>query len=404
MNSFSLDSGRFELTTNSRVAETIDEKTMQNNAARGRQAEDEQARLQGVVERSALEWQLTFDAIASPVLLLDFAGRIVRLNRAARELTGDACGAVSGEAVCGIGAGEPWQKAAEMVRSARETGSAVSCRTTDEVSGKTWDITANRLLGFEVDDERIILVARDVTRSVELEDSLRRSEVMSIMGALVANVAHEVRNPLFAISSILDAFEARFQDRAEYERYTRVLREELGCLNELMEELLDYGKPPQQQLYRGSIGEAVAHAIRSCAPLAEHAEVDIVNNTGNELPPVMMCRRRLPKVFINLIKNAVQYSPPQSTIIVEAREVCAGGRAWIDCTVKDFGPGFQDEDLPRIFEPFYTKRRGGTGLGLSIAQRIMEEHGGQICAGNRPGGGAFMVARFPVATDNNRES
>jgi signal transduction histidine kinase len=242
------------------------------------------------------------------------------------------------------------------------------------------------------------LTTSDITRSVELEASLRRSEVMSIMGSLVANVAHEVRNPLFAISSVLDAFEARFQDQADYQHYTRVLREELGRLNDLMEELLDYGKPPQEQLYQGSIGDVVAHAIRSCTPFAESAEVKIINNMSDELPPVMMCRRRLPKVFSNLVKNAIQYSPPQSTITIEAQEVCAEGRVWIDCTIKDCGPGFRDEDLPRIFEPFYTKRRGGTGLGLSIAQRIMEEHRGRICAGNRPEGGAFMVTRFPVTT------
>lgn len=401
MNSVSLDSGRSKRTTDSRIVETINENTMQNNAARRKQVEDEQSRSQATTEKSALEWQMTFDAIESPVLILDLAGRVVRLNQAAKELSGNTRTEVSGKAVCHIGAGQPWQKAAEMVRSTRETGSTVSCQTTDEVSGKTWDITANIILGPEVGDERIILVARDVTRSVELEAALRYSEVMSIMGSLVANVAHEVRNPLFAISSVLDAFEARFQDQAdyaEYERYTRVLREELGRLNELMEELLDYGKPPQQQLYQGSIGEVVAHAIRSCTPFAEHAEVKIINNMSDELPPVMMCRRRLPKVFCNLIKNAIQYSPPQSTIIIEAQEVCTEGRVWIDCTIKDSGPGFRDEDLPRIFEPFYTKRRGGTGLGLSIAQRIMEEHRGRICAGNRSEGGAFMVTRFPVTT------
>lgn len=398
MNSVSLDSGRSESATGSRIIETIKEKTMQNNATRRKQVEDEQSRAQATTEKSALEWQMTFDAIDSPVLILDLTGRVVRLNQAAKELSENTRTEVSGEVGCFAGAGQPWQNAAEIVQSVRETGSAVSCQATDEISGKTWNLTANLILGPEVNDERIILVARDITRSVELEASLRRSEVMSIMGSLVANVAHEVRNPLFAISSVLDAFEARFQDQADYQRYTRVLREELDRLNDLMEELLDYGKPPQEQLYQGTIGDVVAHAIRSCTPFAESAEVKIINNISDELPPVMMCRRRLPKVFSNLVKNAIQYSPPQSAITIEAQEVCAEGRVWIDCTIKDCGPGFRDEDLPRIFEPFYTKRRGGTGLGLSIAQRIMEEHRGRICAGNRPEGGAFMVTRFPVTT------
>ena len=86
-------------------------------------------------------------------------------------------------------------------------------------------------------------IAQDISKRAELEASLRQSEMMSLLGSLVAGVAHEVRNPLFGISSILDAFETRFSDRTEYLRYTNVLRDEIGRLTVLMEELLEYGKP-----------------------------------------------------------------------------------------------------------------------------------------------------------------
>jgi signal transduction histidine kinase len=97
-----------------------------------------------------------------------------------------------------------------------------------------------------------------------------------------------------------------------------------------------------------------------------------------------------------LIENAIQHSPNEDTVRVEAYETREGNQLWLDCAVKDSGAGILEEDLTKIFEPFFSKRRGGTGLGLAIAKKIMEEHGGTLIAGNSPEGGACMIARFPI--------
>ena len=220
--------------------------------------------------------------------------------------------------------------------------------------------------------------------------------MMSLLGSLVAGVAHEVRNPLFGISSILDAFETRFSDRTEYLRYTDVLRDEVGRLTVLMEELLEYGKPFKGDFYKLSVDDVIAKSLRSCLPAAEVAQVSLVNNITDPLPKLMVDRRRLSKVFVNLIENAIQHSPSGATVRVETCEVHEAMQSWIDCSVKDCGPGILEEDRSKIFEPFFSKRRGGTGLGLAIAERIMGEHGGKLIAGNNPEGGACMTARFPV--------
>src|SRR5215510_7148409 len=107
----------------------------------------------------------------------------------------------------------------------------------------------------------------------------------------------------------------------------------------------------------------------------------------------MMDEKGLSLVFSNLIKNAIQHSPPGATVHVEAEEISLDNQLWVECRVKDSGPGFQTEDLPKVFDPFFTKRRGGTGLGLSIVQRIVQEHGGVIKAGSRREGGAEIVIR-----------
>jgi signal transduction histidine kinase len=232
---------------------------------------------------------------------------------------------------------------------------------------------------------------------VKLEAALRRSETMSAMGALVGGVAHEVRNPLFAISSMLDAMDARFKDREEYRRYTDVLREETNRLNKLMTELLQYGRPVEAELSPGLLPEVIAESVHGCSALAEQTKVKIVNDVRTNDACVMMDRTRLAQVFQNLLQNAIQHSPSGASVTIETCKIQDDEQEWIACAVKDAGSGFAKEDLSRIFEPFFTKRQGGTGLGLSIVQRIVEEHGGTIAARNGPAGGAIMEVRLPVA-------
>ncbi|MGI8738103.1 MAG: ATP-binding protein [Gammaproteobacteria bacterium] len=235
-----------------------------------------------------------------------------------------------------------------------------------------------------------------------LQIELRRSETMSAMGALVAGVAHEVGNPLFGISATLDAMRARFKNREDVQRYTGVLRDEVDRLSRLMSELLDYGKPPALYLTRGSIEDSISLALQACAPVAFQAGVEIVSRIETDLPELRLDKAS--QVVQNLLQNAIQHSPPDSTISIEVTAITESENTWISCVVADSGKGLAEDDIARLFEPFFTRRRGGTGLGLAIVRRIVEEHGGAISAANRPEGGALMTVRLPAALDEARDS
>lgn len=361
--------------------------------------DEKQQRLHASVQQSAMEWRQTFNAIDFPVLIVDLTGEIRRSNLAAEQIVGIGAEQIVGTTIDQFGANEPWKKAGELIEKIRDNGAPLHEEVKDEVTGKTWAITLYQINEFGSVGERAILIAQDMTKRAELEASLRQSEMMSLLGSLVAGVAHEVRNPLFGISSILDAFETRFRDRTEYLRYTNVLRDEVGRLTILMEELLEYGKPFRGELYLVSIEELIARSIRACLPAAEVAEVKLESEVEASLPKIKIDRRRLSKVFVNLIENAIQHSPSQSTVRIAARKLGDGNAEWVQCEISDSGSGILAEDLPKIFEPFFSKRRGGTGLGLAIAQRIMQEHGGKLIAGNNPEGGACMITRFPIPSE-----
>lgn len=372
-----------------------------NDVTERKLLDEKQQRLHASLQQSAMEWRQTFNAIDFPVLIVDLAGTIKRSNQAAEQIVGISAEQILGKFVGELGENHPWKKAVELIERIRENPAPLAEEVQDEGTGKTWAITLYHVNEFGSAGERAILIAQDITKRAELEASLRQSEMMSLLGSLVAGVAHEVRNPLFGISSILDAFETRFSDRTEYLRYTNVLRDEIGRLTILMEELLEYGKPFRGELYLVSMDEMVARSVRACMPAADVAQVTLESRVEDSLPKIRIDRRRLSKVFVNLIENAIQHSPQKSTVRIEALRISDGNHEWVECAIRDKGAGIQAEDVPKIFEPFFSKRRGGTGLGLAIAQRIMQEHGGKLIAGNNPDGGACMIARFPIPVEGD---
>ena len=372
-----------------------------NDVTERKLLDEKQQRLHASIQQSAAEWRQTFNAMEFPVLIVDLNGTIKRSNLAAEQIAGLAAEDLSGRKVGDLGDHQPWKKAAALIENVRDNPAPTSEEVKDDESGKTWAITLYHISDFGSVGERVILIAQDISKRVELEASLRQSEMMSLLGSLVAGVAHEVRNPLFGISSILDAFETRFSDRTEYLRYTNVLRDEIGRLTVLMEELLEYGKPFRGELFLVSLEEMITRSIRACMPAAEVARVTLEINVEDGLPKIRIDRRRLSKVFVNLIENAIQHSPASSVVRVEARRLLDGNHDWVECAIKDSGAGILEQDIPKIFEPFFSKRRGGTGLGLAIAQRIMQEHGGKLIAGNNADGGACMIARFPTPTEGD---
>ncbi|MFV2072429.1 MAG: ATP-binding protein [Thermoanaerobaculales bacterium] len=243
---------------------------------------------------------------------------------------------------------------------------------------------------------------RDVTRLIELQESLRRGEVLSAMGTLVAGVAHEVRNPLFAISATVDAISAIFMNTEGFDRldaYLKNLKREVDRLSKLMRELLNYSRPSIGEASRCRLASIVAEAITRCSARAADANVQIVTRMAEFDVEVEVEKERIVQAVENLLTNALSFSPVGGRVTVECATHTEDHQCWACCSVSDQGPGISPEDLPHIFEPFFTRRQGGTGLGLSLAQRIVSEHGGTIVAESGPNGAVFTV-QVPCIREN----
>lgn len=234
----------------------------------------------------------------------------------------------------------------------------------------------------------------------KLEASLRRSEVMSAMGGLVAGVAHEVRTPLFGISSVVDALEARLErsgQRALLGTHLDVLRGEVERLSRVMHDLIEFGRPVSGERVDAALADVVREAVAICRGQAERAGVTLHAELSDEPFVLAMRRERLLQVFRNVVENAIQHSPSGGTVRVALTRRDDATDPVVECVVSDTGDGIVPDDVPHLFDPFFSRRKGGTGLGLAIAQRIVEEHHGTMTARNGVVRGAEFTIRLPLA-------
>ena len=344
--------------------------------------------MQQLIERKGQEWSITFDAIELPIFITHPDGAIARVNRAARDLAGSTFTDVLGRNIA-LTDHEPWRTLADIVSAVRDSHTPCTAQIAD--GQRHWDVNASWTQSADA-DERIIVVMRNVTDLVQLQESVRRGEQLAALGELVAGVAHEVRNPIFGMGLTVDALQTMLPDTPEFNELAGVLRTWLDRLNRLMENLLEYGKSWSLELREGRLDEVMQGAADGWRQLAEQRSVSIDVAVDPNLV-LLLDAPRLTQAFENLVTNAVQHSRPEQRVSITARRTQDG---WIECCVRDEGAGFNAFDLPRVFQPFFTRRRGGTGLGLSIVQRIVDEHGGTIAAGNAETGGAVVTMRFPA--------
>ncbi len=359
--------------------------------------------------------QLFEENVAAQLVVDPASGAIVDANRAAADFYGYSREALCARAVTDL-AVLPDDDVLQTLEVAAELGAhayafphrhASGAMRLVEIHAGPLTMHGRRLVHMIVHDvtERVRAedAARDLhaervahQRTVELHAQLQRQETLSRVGALVAAVAHEVRNPLFAISSTLDAMRGRLGTSTEVAPHFAVLAAQVERLNVLMHDLLDYGKPAALQLEPSVAAEIVATALELTRAIAEQGEVRLTAHLGDALPALRADRRRLVQVLQNLVANAVQHSKKGQEVEVRVTTL-PGEPAGVEFLVLDRGPGFAAGEEARIFEPFYSRRSSGTGMGLALAHRLVHDHGGEITAANREGGGACLRVTIPAA-------
>lgn len=242
---------------------------------------------------------------------------------------------------------------------------------------------------------RTVLLLQDTTELVQLQRKMNNDAAFARLGAIVAAVAHDVRGPLASLTVNLDALAIEREGDPGLAAVLPALHRSITRINDLMKALLDYGRPTGEISRRAGLLDVARAAARNAAEMAREAGVTLELRGNEELQPRME-QRRIQQAIENLIQNAIQHSRPGGAVLVEVDFDESPGELWARCRVTDSGAGFRPEALPRVFEPFFSRRPGGTGLGLAIVQRVAEQHNGRARAENRAEGGALVTLEWPV--------
>lgn len=245
------------------------------------------------------------------------------------------------------------------------------------------------LAGFLVDRGQ---QEREKKRRLELE--LVEAERLASAGRTAAGIAHEVRTPLASVRGSVEILAEDYSADHPRRPFFDILVQETGRLQRVMDEFLDLNRPISIDALPTDLRPFIEECGAALRPLADSGGVMLRMETPGSCT-VSLDRERMRQVVTNLLRNAVQACAAGGTVHVAWQRRDDG----LVLTVEDDGPGIPPQDLGRIFEPFFTRRKEGVGLGLSLARQIVSAHGGSLEASNRPGGGARFTIRLPEKPD-----
>ena len=249
-----------------------------------------------------------------------------------------------------------------------------------------------------------LIILRDITREREQEVTALQDERLDAVKTLAASVAHEIGNPLNAISIHLQLLsrEMRGLDddrRARMEGFVETARSEVRRLDAIISQFLQALRHAKPNLEPGDIVKLIGETLDTLRPEIENRRIE-VKVTGLEgVPPVLIDAGQIKQVFYNLIKNAMEAMPDGGALSVDL----SADDAFLRLDFTDSGMGIAPESLGRIFEPYHTTKAKGTGLGLMIVQRIVQEHGGQIEVSSKEGSGTRFRIMLPLAQKRIRK-
>ena len=364
----------------------------------------------GVVESELRQLRLDTNeilaAIDTGLVTVDGTGRLVHMNTAAETLLDGPMKEWLGRPVLD-----------ELDRSAPGLGTLVRRTASTRSAVGRFDIrkrsgAGDRFLGVRTTVlERdgmpwVTAVVQDITEGKQIEDLIRRAERLQAVAELGASLAHEIKNPLASIRSAVEQLAADRLGEGDRRVLRRLVVTESERLSRLLSEFMEFSRVEMRRWSDVDMDSIAAAAVELVSRHPDRDETTCIKYARPTAPLLVTGDRDLlHRAVFNLVLNAVQHSGERGVVTVELDQPAGELPPSVQMpqavrlTVRDTGPGVREEDVDRLFDPFYTTRSGGTGLGLAMVHRAVEAHRGAILVDSPESGGARFMIYLPVQGD-----
>jgi PAS domain S-box-containing protein len=239
-------------------------------------------------------------------------------------------------------------------------------------------------------------ICRDITERMKIEKRIREAERFAHIGKLTTSLAHEIRNPLCSVKLNSQILLKGAGLEGNDKRRMEIIVHETSRLERILDEMLDFAKPLELKLQPGSIRQTIDSCLQTMEVRIREKGIRVRREYSNHrLGPILFDGEKMEQALINGLINSIDAVDRGGTIHIATKLVADKGRTML-VEISDDGVGIGPEDLPYVFDPFYSSKKKGTGLGLVNVKKIIEGHGGRVEVAERKPKGTSLRLLFPV--------